>query len=217
MEMKVKCTGYKTGERNFTINKIYTWKDNAITNDKGYTYTMSVNGTDTSQWELSGWYIFEKVENDKSKKMTDKEIWDMLKPKMDKNGIKKETLFEFFYSYDMLIKAVSLAYRCGYGRGIKGRPFKYNNVKPKPKYDFRKFVINENGDKIYYCDDEVVIGDKIVFISHDGSKNSIWPEYGKVGKVVDYAEPCNDGLWVLWEGRNSKVHNWRKYCKKVVE
>lgn len=205
MKMKVRCVGYKTGERAFTKGKIYTWENDKLVNDNGFTYDTMARGTNIDDWDLSNYYIFEKVED--RDEMTDEEIWNMLSPKLEKNGIYTEMCPSY------VIKAVVLAYVVGYKRGEKGRPFKYNNVKTNPN----KFVINENGDKIYYNDDEVVIGDKVVFISHDGGKDRVWPEYGTVGKVVNYGEPYPNGLFVRWEGRNNILHNWREYCKKVVE
>lgn len=69
-------------------------------------------------WSLSGWYEFKKVE-DNEDKMTDEEIFDMLKDKMKKNGICTEMCSSY------VMKAVVLAYIVGYKRGEKGRPFKY--------------------------------------------------------------------------------------------
>lgn len=208
MKMKVRCVGYKRNEQYFTKGKIYTWEDGKLVNDIGFTYNNMVSGKNIDDWSLSNWYKFKKVE-DNEDKMTDEEIFGMLKDKLKKNGIPVYT-----FTPEM-IKVVSLAYRAGYGRGSKGRPFKYANIKPAPKFD--KYVVDSNGNKIYYNDDEVVIGDKVVFISHDGSKDDVWPEYGRVGCVVKYANPEGQGLFVKWEGRSKSQHNWREYCKKVVE
>lgn len=208
MKMKVRCVGYKKSERNFTIGNIYTWEDDVLTSDN-YTYGTMAIGTNIDNWELSDSYIFKKVEDSENKDMTDEDIWNMLKPKMDKNGIKSLSL-----SPKLVMKAVSLAYRCGYGRGSKGRPFKYNNVKSKPN----TYVINKNGDKIYYCNDEVKIGDKVVFIGTSICRSNAWPEHGTVGEVVEYCDIFNeDGLWVKWEDNGETRHNWRMYCKKVVD
>ena len=64
---KVVCVGYKRAERFFTIGKIYEWKDNTITSDKGFTYNgdvanaANVYGTDPEKWGLSNWYTFIKI------------------------------------------------------------------------------------------------------------------------------------------------------------
>lgn len=79
--------------------------------------------------------------NSKSTDMTDHEIWDMLSAKMQKNGVKVDCFktvsnidfpnlraFNYpLYSKETLIKAVALAYRVGYARAVKGRPFKYGD------------------------------------------------------------------------------------------
>lgn len=59
MNYKVRCVGYKLGERHFTIGKVYDVIDGKITNDNGYTY----NNCDDVIKFLSKWYGFEKVDN----------------------------------------------------------------------------------------------------------------------------------------------------------
>ena len=65
--IKVVCTGYKKAERYFTIGKIYEWKDNTITSDRGFTYhggldnPTNVCGSDPEKWGLSTWYTFIKI------------------------------------------------------------------------------------------------------------------------------------------------------------
>lgn len=54
---KVRCVGYKSGERCFTVGKVYDVVDGEITNDNGYTYE---NWDDVIKF-LSGWYKFDKV------------------------------------------------------------------------------------------------------------------------------------------------------------
>lgn len=66
--MKVKCVGYKTGERYFTCGKIYEWSEDSFVNDRGYDYNAGLykaaKGTDPKKWELSYWYEFEVVERE---------------------------------------------------------------------------------------------------------------------------------------------------------
>lgn len=57
---KVRCVGYKSKERYFTIGKVYDVVDGNITNDNGYTYT---DLDDVIEF-LSKWYKFEKVADD---------------------------------------------------------------------------------------------------------------------------------------------------------
>ena len=86
--------------------------------------------------------VFENNKNEYQEKISDKEIWKMLKPKMEKNGlvskasrveIEPEDYLSNGYNvikmYDVVDveKAVALAYRVGYLRAKKGRPFKYKS------------------------------------------------------------------------------------------
>ena len=68
--------------------------------------------------------------------MTNEEIWKMLKPKMEKNGLKtyyRVTPYHHILSYDCADaqKAIAIAYRSGYERAMKGRPFKIGEKKKK--------------------------------------------------------------------------------------
>lgn len=64
--------------------------------------------------------------------MTDEEIYDMLKPKMDKADVLKYGYYyhdHTMFNADETIKAIALAYRSGYLRAKKGRPFKIGGEK----------------------------------------------------------------------------------------
>lgn len=68
--------------------------------------------------------------------MTNEEIWKMLEPKMEKNGLKtyyRVTPYHHILSYDCVDaqKAIAIAYRSGYERAMKGRPFKFGEKKKK--------------------------------------------------------------------------------------
>ena len=78
--------------------------------------------------------------------MTNEEIWKMLRPKMEKNGLKSTTStirlpakwcygdpLDIVKSYEenMVHNAIALAYRSGYERAMKGRPFKIGEKKAK--------------------------------------------------------------------------------------
>lgn len=66
--MKVKCTGYKSSERNFTVGKVYEWKDDCMECDNGFIYTYHmVDGDNPDKWCLSDWYTFEVVNEPKFK------------------------------------------------------------------------------------------------------------------------------------------------------
>lgn len=64
--------------------------------------------------------------------MTDDEIYDMLKPKMDKADVLKYGYYyrdHTMFNADEVIKAIALAYRSGYLRAKKGKPFKIGGEK----------------------------------------------------------------------------------------
>lgn len=66
--MKVKCTGYKSSERYFTVGKVYEWKDDCMECDNGFVYSSCmVGGDNPDKWELSDWYTFEVVKEPKFK------------------------------------------------------------------------------------------------------------------------------------------------------
>ena len=82
------------------------------------------------------WYCdkndVELVENED---MTNEEMWDMLKPKMEKNSLTTKNvhtgLFGPIYTYNEkdVHNAIAIAYRSGYERAMKGRPFKIGEKK----------------------------------------------------------------------------------------
>lgn len=56
--------------------------------------------------------------------MSDDEIYNMLKPKLDNDDI-----LQYEYYYDEIIKSIALAYRSGYLRAKEGRSFKIGGEK----------------------------------------------------------------------------------------
>ena len=73
--------------------------------------------------------------------MTNEEIWEMLKPKMEKLGINYSGTYiryssildepKNYMDIPTVQKLVATVYRSGYGRGQKGRPFKIGEKKKK--------------------------------------------------------------------------------------
>lgn len=70
--------------------------------------------------------------------MTNEEIWEMLKPKMEKNGLtylhygyNGDGKKFFYYKDSDVINAIAVAYRSGYERCMKGRPFKIGENRAK--------------------------------------------------------------------------------------
>lgn len=97
---------------------------------------------DDSVWPVQECNL-ELVE-DSNNNMTDEEIWNMLKPKMEKNGlisrcsrieIRADALPTYTnavikcYDESDVHKAIALAYKSGYLRSQKGRPFKIDGDK----------------------------------------------------------------------------------------
>lgn len=93
------------------------------------------------------WYT--KNELELVEEMTNEEIWEMLKPKMKKNGLKEyhgafiingqfvqftgEDVMPGYNIYNKanIHNAIAIAYRSGYERAMKGRPFKIGEKKKK--------------------------------------------------------------------------------------
>ena len=74
--------------------------------------------------------------------MTNEEIWEMLESKMHKNGLKEYNAYQTylisqfienpeFYDTKEVHNAIALAYKVGYLRAMKGRPFKIGEKKKK--------------------------------------------------------------------------------------
>ena len=64
--------------------------------------------------------------------LSDDEIYNMLKPKLDKADVLKYGYYyrdHTVFNADETIKAIALAYRSGYLRAKKGRPFKIGGEK----------------------------------------------------------------------------------------
>lgn len=113
-----------------------------ITSASIYVQWPKGSTSDIDQWYCNANWVEKVKEN-----LTDHEIWDMLRAKMEKNGVKVDCFkivsnvdfpnlraFNYpLYSKEALIKAVALAYRVGYKRAEKGRPFKYGDKVEKPK------------------------------------------------------------------------------------
>ena len=95
----------------------------------------STSGHDRWYCEEESIELFDgKVEEED---MTNEEIWEMLRPKMEKNALTTKNihagLFGPIYTYNAndVHNAVALAYKVGYLRSQKGRPFKIGEEKKK--------------------------------------------------------------------------------------
>lgn len=92
------------------------------------------------------WYCDKQnIELVKDTDMTNEEIWEMLRPKMEKNSLKSVASIihtstdkdwskfnlTHVYAEDDVHNAIALAYKVGYLRSQKGRPFKIGEKKKK--------------------------------------------------------------------------------------
>lgn len=118
--------------------------------------------------------------------LTNKEIWDFLKNKMSKNGLVPKASIVHVHAEDYpnneveIIKAyydsdvhnaIAIAYRSGYLRAMKGRPFKIGKKKEKKKSGHWEPVDPKNlpkeGTRVRYsrecrdyknCSDTITLG-----------------------------------------------------------
>ena len=122
---------------------VITDYDEADENNMHYLVNWKFNG---HEWDtLPNDEEIEEVVKNKGvkddKEMANEEIWEMLKPKMEKNKLEpmgtctkwNGCVPEYFYTYseDDVHNAIAIAYRSGYERAMKGRPFKFGKKKKK--------------------------------------------------------------------------------------
>ena len=80
------------------------------------------------------WYCDENdIELVENVDMTNEEIWKMLRPKFNKNNLEGNYVRIDRYGYikEDAYNAIAIAYRSGYERAMKGRPFKFGEKKKK--------------------------------------------------------------------------------------
>ena len=101
----------------------------------GHCWVQWPKGTtsDSDCWRCDDSKIELATENEK---LSNEEIWEMLKPKMEKNGLKahyRVTPYHHVLSYGCADaqNAIAIAYRSGYERAMKGRPFKIGEKEEK--------------------------------------------------------------------------------------
>lgn len=141
--------------------------------------------------------------------MSDKEIFEMLKSDFEKNGIKHDGHITYgnndawdefeYYTTGTMQKIVSLAYRCGYKRGVKGRPFDYADHVTK------EVSVNK----------ELRVGARVKMIydySNDKNYKIFYPPIGVCGTV----EYIGSDVLVKWDSDVKDGLSW--YCQiKDVE
>lgn len=126
----------------------FGFTDNVVCVDWGENSGVSKNLIDNNYaWAVS-WESIELV-NDTQPNMTNEEIWEMLKPKMEKLGINYDGTYiryrsildepKKYMDIPTVQKLVATAYRSGYGRGQKGRPFVIGEMKKQgPHWEWIK-------------------------------------------------------------------------------
>lgn len=151
------------------------------------------------------WYCdvgdIELVE-DKPTLMPYDEIWEMLKPKMMK-AVGYDWWNKTVYDIRDAQKCVAIAYKMGYERAMKGRPFKYGEKKAKVKGHWEK-VDPENLPKD---------GTKVKYAREDGRTHYNRPSIGDEG-IVEWHGGCgigfrkNDGTWICVMKAPSCLDYW---------
>lgn len=121
--------------------------DNAVYVDWGENSGVTKNLIDNNYAWAVGWESIELV-NDTQPNMTNEEIWEMFKPKMKKLGINYDGTYiryrsildepKSYMDIPTVQKLVATAYRSGYGRGQKGRPFVISEKKQRPHWEWIK-------------------------------------------------------------------------------
>ena len=132
--------------------------------------------------------------------MSENEIFEMLKPKFEKNGIKcdghvsygnNEEWNEFeYYTTKTMKEIVALVYRVGYGRGSKGRPFDY-------------------ADKDEPVNKELYIGARVKMI-HDYSNHISYKKYYPPVGICGIVEDIGSDVLVKWDSNVKNGFSW--YC-----
>lgn len=169
----------------------------------------------------------ELVEDDvtneqKISEMTNKEIWEMLRPKMEKNGLTSIASISHFSASDYcnglarcefipvyaekdVYNAIALAYKVGYLRAIKGRPFKIG--KKKKKGGHWEPVDPENLPKE---------GTKVRYARECGAYNSDVIKVGDTGVVI--WEGMFTPMWFGMKPDNPRnlYYNWLSFDSDIA-
>ena len=119
----------------------FGWQNNTVSVNWGKSSGVNENSDGEYIWYIN-WKSIELVDNS-NYNMTNEEIWEMFKPKMEKLGINYDGTYirypsildkpKKYMDIPTVHKLVATAYRSGYGRGQKGRPFVIGEKKVKEK------------------------------------------------------------------------------------
>lgn len=136
-------------------------------------------------------------------KYTDEEIYEMLLPKLLKNGAIRNNNSNVVAKIVDIRKAIATAYRSGYARCEKGR----------------SFIIGEKKEEWVVVDKEIKVGDMVRFLSEVQHEKYpyYYPAAGTIGEVVDKDSGV---LLVQWpQGTTSRNDCWNasERCLEVVK
>lgn len=146
--------------------------------------------------------------------MTNEEIWKMLEGKMRKNGLKpcgSRLLFTNgianVYAWEDVHNAIALAYKVGYLRSQKGRPFKIGEKKKKGGHwePVDPKNLPKEGTRVRYtreckgyknCSDKIILGSTGI-VRMEG------PEHNWFGMSLDDYEGMYYN-WLSFDGSSAK-------------
>lgn len=139
--------------------------------------------------------------------VSDEEIWEMLKPKMEKNGlIPYWGEKELAYYQSNVAKAIATAYRSGYLRAMKGRPFKIGEKKAKKQGGHWEPVDPENlpkeGTKVRYARE-----------CRDYSEDALYNFGTSVVEIGDtgHVNVSNDGWFGIRLDNPRSIYSWLSF------
>ena len=103
-------------------------------------------------------------------KYTDEEIYEMLLPKLLKNGAIRDNNGNVVAKIVDIRKAIATAYRSGYARCEKGR----------------SFIIGEKKEEWVVVDKEIEVGDMVRFLNEEIHEKYpyYYPAVGTIGEVI---------------------------------
>lgn len=145
--------------------------------------------------------------------MSNEEIWEMLKPKMEKNGLNKKmgglhigkNLVDGFWVYGAndVHNAIALVYRSGYERAMKGRPFKIGEKKKGGRWEpVDPNNLPKEGTKVKYskeCKNNI-----FVKLGQEGLVSYLGKELG----MLYYDREAQSLYWVNFYGVEKCLDVW---------
>ena len=152
--------------------------------------------------DIDCWYCNKgDVELVKDEDMTNEEIWKMLESKMRKSGLKPcgsrlliTNGIANVYAWEDVHNAIALAYKVGYMRSQKGRPFKFGEKKKKGGHwePVDPKNLPKEGTKVRYsrfCEHHpaIPVANKVLSINSIGT---VLYKYKKFGVEVDNSWYC---------------------------